>query len=309
MDVQSKKLFMKLLSKEIELKLSKKILFNEILANYSWFNLGGPSEVFFKPNSIEDLIFFLKETKPDRVNILGAGSNTLIRDGGVKGITIKLSPKFSYLNFISPSFIEAGASTLDKKIADFALEHSLSGLEFLSCIPGSIGGAIRMNSGCYGQDISKILHSINTIDLFGNEKIIQASDISFYYRGSSLDDNLIITSVKLQGQLGLKEEIEKKQKKLINQKKIAQPSQIKTCGSTFKNTKNKKAWELIKESNCQNLQVGDAKISEKHSNFFVNEGNASAKELESLINKVRETVYQKTQVKLELEIKIIGYNK
>ena len=300
---------MKLLSKEIELKLRKKISFNEILANYSWFNVGGASEVFFKSSSIEDVIFLLKETKPDRVNILGAGSNTLIRDGGVKGITIKLSPKFSYLNFISPSFIEAGASTLDKKVADFALEHSLSGLEFLSCIPGSIGGAIIMNSGCFDQDIAKILHSINTIDLFGNEKNILASDIKFYYRGSRMDDNLIITSVKLQGQLGLKEEIKKKQKKLINQKKIAQPSQIKTCGSTFKNTKNKKAWELIKESNCQNLQVGGAKISEKHSNFFVNEGNASAKELESLINKVREMVYQKTQVKLELEIKIIGYNK
>jgi len=163
---------MKLISKKAELNLGKKILLNEKLANYSWFNLGGPSEVFFKPDNIEDIIFFLKETKPEKINILGAGSNTLIRDGGVKGITIKLSSKFSHLKFVSPNIIEVGAATLDKKIANFALENSLTGLEFLSCIPGSIGGAIRMNSGCYGQDISKIFHSIIVIDIFGTEKDI-----------------------------------------------------------------------------------------------------------------------------------------
>ena len=297
---------MKLISKETKLKLGKKILLNEKLAYYSWFNLGGPSEVFFKPDSIEDVIFFIKENNPKKINILGAGSNTLIRDGGVKGLTIKLSSKFSYLNFISPNIIEAGAATLDKKIADFAIEHSLTGFEFLSCIPGSIGGAIRMNSGCYGDDVSKILHSIKVIDLLGNEKDILASDIKFFYRDSSLDNNLIITSVKLQGKPSLKKEIQIKQEALIKKKKNSQPSQIKTCGSTFKNTKNKKAWELIKESNCQNLRIGDAKISEKHCNFFVNDGKTTAKELEDLINKVKETVYQKTKIKLELEIKIIG---
>ena len=299
---------MRLISGEIESKFGKKILLNVKLANYSWFNLGGPSEVFFKPDSIKDIIFFLKEIKPGKINILGAGSNTLIRDGGIKGITIKLSSKFSYLDFTSPNIIEAGAATLDKKIADFALEHSLTGLEFLACIPGSIGGAIRMNSGCYGQDISQILHSINTIDMLGNEKNIPVSDIRFNYRDCSLDENLIITSVKLQARPSLKQDIKKKQQALIEQKKIAQPNQIKTCGSTFKNTKNKKAWELIKDSNCQDLYVGNAKISNKHCNFFVNNGKATAKELEDLINKVKETVYQKTNIKMELEIKIIGHN-
>jgi UDP-N-acetylmuramate dehydrogenase len=299
---------MKLISKEAEIKLGKKILLNEKLANYSWFNLGGPSEMLFKPESIEDIIFFLKETNPRKINILGAGSNTLIRDGGVKGITIKLSSKFSYLNFTSPNVIEAGAATLDKKIADFALEHSLTGLEFLSCIPGSIGGAIRMNSGCYGEDISKILQSINVVDIQGNKKNILASDIKFYYRDSSLESDLIITSVKLLGKPFSKEEIKKKQKVLIEKKKSDHPSRIKTCGSTFKNTKNKKAWQLIKESDCQNLKIGNAKISEKHCNFFVNEGEATAKELEDLINKVKETVHKKTKINLELEIKIIGHN-
>ena len=299
---------MKIISKDLELKFKKKIVFNEKLANYSWFNLGGPSEFFFKPDSIEDIIFFLKETKPEKINILGAGSNTLVRDGGVKGVTIKLSSKFAYLNFDSPNIIETGAATLDKNIANFALKHSLTGLEFLACIPGSIGGAIRMNSGCYGQDISQILHSIQVVDFFGNTKDIPASDINFYYRDISLDPNLIITKVKLQGKPFSKEKIEKKQIALIEQKKKAQPSHIKTCGSTFKNTKNKKAWELIKESNCQNFRIGNANISEKHCNFFVNNGKATAKELEDLIYKVKKTVYQKTKIKLELEIKIIGNN-
>ena len=299
---------MKLISKEVESKYGKKILFNVKLSNYSWFNLGGPSEVFFKPNNIEDIIFFCKTVKPKKITILGAGSNTLIRDGGIKGVTIKLSPQFSYLNLVSPNIIEVGAATLDKKIANFALENSLTGLEFLSCIPGSIGGAIRINSGCYGQDISQILHSIKVVDIFGINKNILASEIKFYYRDSDLDQNLIITSVKLQGKASVTEKILKKQQSLIEKKKSSQPSQIKTCGSTFKNPKEKKAWELIKESNCQNLQIGNAKISETHCNFFVNDGNATSKELEELINRVKETVYQKTKINLELEIKIIGNN-
>ena len=297
---------MKLISKEIESRYGKKILFNAKLANYSWFNLGGPAEVFFKPNNIEDIIFFFKTVKPKKITILGAGSNTLIRDGGIKGVTIKLSPHFSYLNLVSSNIIEVGAATLDKKIANFALENSLTGLEFLSCIPGSIGGAIRMNSGCYGQDMSQILHSIKVVDIFGINKEILASEIKFYYRDSDLDQNIIITSVKLQGKASVTEKILKKQQSLIEKKKNSQPNQIKTCGSTFKNPKDKKAWELIKESNCQNLQIGSAKISETHCNFFVNDGNASSKELEELINRVKETVYQKTKINLELEIKIIG---
>ena len=299
---------MKLISKEVESKYGKKILFNVKLSNYSWFNLGGPSEVFFKPNNIEDIIFFCKTVKPKKITILGAGSNTLIRDGGIKGVTIKLSPHFSYLNLVSSNIIEVGAATLDKKIANFALENSLTGLEFLSCIPGTIGGAIRMNSGCYGQDISQILHSIKVVDIFGINKEILASEIKLYYRDSDLDQNLIITSVKLQGKSSVTEKILKKQQSLIEKKKNSQPNQIKTCGSTFKNPKDKKAWELIKESNCQNLQIGSAKISKTHCNFFVNDGNATSKELEELINRVKETVYQKTKINLELEIKIIGNN-
>jgi len=306
MDVQLKKKFMIIIMKELKKKFGKQLLINEKLSNYSWFNLGGPADVFFKPNSIEDIIFFLAKLKPQKLTIIGAGSNTLIRDGGIKGITIKLSSAFSYMSRCSENIIEVGASTPDKKVADFATENSLSGLEFLACIPGSIGGAIRMNTGCYGHDISQILHSIRVIDMQGHKKEILAKDIKFSYRSTNLDENQIITSVKLIGKKSLRIEVEKKLRGMIERKKNSQPSQIRTCGSTFKNPKNKKAWILIKESNCENFKVGNATISEQHCNFFVNNGKATSKELEKLIKKVKLTVYQKTKIDLELEIKIIG---
>jgi len=294
--------------KQMKTKFGKRILINENLSNYSWFNLGGPAEIFFKPNSLEDIFFFIEKQKPKKFTILGAGSNTLIRDGGIRGITIKLGPAFSHIKLNQKNIIEVGAATSDKKIANFAMENSLTGLEFLACIPGSIGGAVRMNTGCYGNDISQILHSITTINTRGDIKEIATKDIKFSYRNTNLDENLLITSVKLKGNKLLKKKIIEKQRAMVERKKNSQPSQIKTCGSTFKNPKNKKAWKLIKESNCENFKVGNAKISDKHCNFFINNGKATSRELEELINKVKENVYQKTKINLELELKIIGQN-
>jgi len=300
---------MKINTEDLKSKFGKQILIDEKLSNYSWFNIGGPADIFFKPKNVEDIIFFLEKIKPQKITIIGAGSNTLIRDGGIKGITIKLSSAFSYVRLHSKNIIEVGAATPDKRAADFAMKNSLTGLEFLACIPGSIGGAVRMNTGCYGDDISKILHSIMAIDIRGKPKEILAKDIKFSYRGTNIEENLIITSVKLTGKYCMKKKIEDKQKTMVERKKNSQPSQIKTCGSTFKNPKNKKAWELIKESNCENFKVGSARISEKHCNFFVNNGNTTSKDLEKLINKVKHAVYKKTKINLKLEIKIIGYDK
>ena len=281
---------------------------NEILSKYSWFNLGGPSEIFFRPNSVAQLSSFLQEIKKtkNKTTIIGAGSNTLIRDSGVKGVTIKLGSKFSFLNLINNDTIHAGAATLDKKISNFAKDNSLSNFEFLSCIPGSLGGGIVMNSGCYENEISKILVSVEVIDENGKIFELEKDKINFFYRGCDLPDNFIILSAKLKGLKLDKLKIEKKQSEFLKKKKESQPSQIKTCGSTFKNTKNYKAWELIKKSNCEKMFVGEAKISQKHCNFFVNEGNAKATEIEQLINKTKEEVFKKTGIKLELEIKIIG---
>lgn len=283
---------------------------NVNLSNYSWFNLGGNAEYFYKPKDKNQLLEFLEDAKKKglKTTILGAGSNTLFRDNGVKGAVIKLGINFSYTKLINKDILDVGAATLDRKVANFAMDNNLSNLEFLSCIPGSIGGAIIMNSGCYENDISKVLSSVQVIDKNKLTEIeIKKADIKFLYRGTNLSKDLIIISAKLKGLIGEKNTIIKKQSELIERKKLSQPSQVKTCGSTFKNiSKNKKAWMLIKESGCDNLRVGDAMISQKHCNFFVNNGKAKSADIENLINKVKKKVFDKKKVKLELEIKIIG---
>jgi len=291
-------------------KFSNTLSKNINLSNYSWFNLGGNAELFFKPNNKNQLIEFLTEVKKNnlKTTILGAGSNTLFRDKGVKGAVIKLGSNFSYTKLINKDIIEVGAATLDRKVANFAKDNDLTNFEFLSCIPGSIGGAVVMNSGCYENEISKILLSIQVIDTRDcKEKEIKCDDIKFLYRGTNLPKELIIISAKLKGFIEKKEQIEKQQSIMIEKKKISQPNQIKTCGSTFKNiNKDKKAWMLIKEAGCENFKEGDAMISKKHCNFFVNNGKAKSSDIENLIKKVKEAVYAKTGVNLELEIKIIG---
>ena len=283
---------------------------NVNLSNYSWFNLGGDAEFFFKPSNKVELVEFLTEAKKNnlKITVLGAGSNTLIRDKGVKGAVIKLSSNFSYVKLIGKDILEVGAATLDRKVANFAKDNNVANFEFLSCIPGSIGGAIIMNSGCYENEVSKIIHSIKVIDKKDlSEREIKKEDINFLYRGTNLTEDLIIVSAKFKGLIGDKDKIEKRQFELIEKKKLSQPSQINTCGSTFKNVnKNKKAWMLIKEAGCENFEEGDAIISQKHCNFFVNKGKAKSADIEKLIKKVKKTVQKKTGVNLELEVKIIG---
>ena len=293
--------------KEIRSKISGKILFDENLSKYSWFNLGGPARVIFKPKNLNELSIFLKNIKGfSNIKVLGAGSNTLIRDGGFNGIIIKFEKSFSHISLFDKNIIIVGSSTLDKSLSNFALENSISGFEFLSCIPGTIGGGIRMNSGCYGEDISKILLSVQAMDLDGRIKVIYASDINFSYRSCNLDDNLIFISATLKGIKNNKEKIKKKMNSLIERKKKDQPSRIKTCGSTFKNPENNKAWKLIKDSGCAGMKFGDAHISEKHCNFFVNNGKAKSSDLENLIHQVKKEVFNKTGINLELELQIIG---
>lgn len=298
------------INRELIKKFNNSISINADLSNYSWFNLGGPAEYFFKPKNESQLIEFLKSNRANKLKltILGAGSNTLIRDKGVKGVVLKLSSGFSQIKLIEKDIIQAGAATLDRKVSNFAKDNNISNFEFLSCIPGSIGGAVIMNSGCYDNDISKILISIRAIDINQCiEREIKRDEIEFYYRGTNLSKDLIITSVKLKGKIKPKGMIEKIQNELIEKKKISQPSQIKTCGSTFKNLSNdKKAWKLIKDSGCEDLREGDAALSKKHCNFFVNNGKAKSTDIENLIKKVKKTVNEKTGVNLELEIKIIG---
>ena len=293
--------------KEIEKNFSGQILFDENLSKYSWFNLGGPAKVIFKPKNLNELSFFVKKISGlSKIKVLGAGSNTLVRDGGFDGIIIKLGKSFSHMSLFDKNTIIAGALTLDKNLSNFALENTLSGFEFLSCIPGTIGGGIRMNSGCYGEDLSKILVSVQVMDFNGQVRVIYSSDINFSYRTCDLDNNLIFISATFRGKIDSKNNIQKKINSLVQRKKKDQPYKIKTCGSTFKNPENSKAWQLIKDSGCSGMKVGDAHISEKHCNFFINNGHAKSSDLEELINKVKKTVRDKTGIDLELELHIIG---
>ena len=295
------------IKKEVKDKVSGQIIFDENLSKYSWFNLGGPAKVIYKPKNLFELSTFLKNIKEfDKIKVLGVGSNTLIRDGGFDGIIIKLGKSFSHLSLFDQNTLIAGASALDKNVSDFAMKNSLTGFEFLSCIPGTIGGGIRMYSGCYEEDISKILLSVHVIDLSGKMKVIYSQDIKFSYRSSDLENNLIFISATFKGKIENKSNIQKKINSLVERKKKDQPSKIKTCGSTFKNPLNNKAWKLIKDSGCAGLNIGDAYISKKHCNFFVNKGNAKSSDLENLIYKVKSEVLDKTGINLELEIQIIG---
>ena len=283
---------------------------NVNLSNYSWFNLGGNAKYFYKAKNKNQLKEFLLELskKNIKTTILGAGSNTLFRDNGFKGVVIKLGNNFSYTKIVEKNIIVVGAATPDRLVANYAKENGLGNLEFLSCIPGSVGGAVIMNSGCYENDISKVLVSIQAIDKKKLSEVeIKKEDIKFSYRGTNLSEDLIIISAKLKGSISKKKDIEKKQIDLIQKKKLSQPSQIKTCGSTFKNISNeKKAWMLIKQAGCENFKEGDAVISQKHCNFFVNNGSAQSSDIENLIKKVKKRVLEKTGINLELEIKIIG---
>jgi len=290
-------------------KISGKIFFDYNLKKTNWFNIGGKSKIFFKPEKLDELIEFLKIYK-NRAKIftIGSGSNILFNDETFEGVVIKLGKNFSKLSLLNETTIIAGSSATDKQVSEFARENKISGFEFLSCIPGSIGGGIRMNSGCFSQEIKDILISVQAINLLGQVISISKENIKFNYRECDLPKDLIFLSATFKGKAKKSEIIQEKIEELKKQKEIAQPTKIKTGGSTFKNPKNqtnKKVWELIKSSVHLGMEIGDAAISKKHCNFFVNKNNASCKDMKKLIHYVKDEVKKKTGIKIELEIILV----
>ena len=285
------------------------IKFEHSIKKKNWFNIGGDTKVFYKANSLKELALFLKKlNNKEKIFILGAGSNTLMTDNFFDGVVIKLSKNFNNISLLGEDILIAGSAVLDKSLSDFAMNNSLSGFEFLSCIPGTIGGGIRMNAGCFGAEFKDILVSIQAIDIVGNVKTIPAKDIKFEYRKNNLPDNLIFLSASFKGKKDDIPKISDQILKLKTEKEKNQPTKIKTSGSTFKNPisqTNKKVWELIKESVPLDKCFGDACISEKHCNFFVNKGEASFKDMTMLIDFVAKKVLEKTGISLEKEIKIL----
>ena len=295
--------------KELLKKFNSKILYNEDLKKKNWFNIGGKAKVFFKANELKDLVDFLKIIKnKEKISIIGAGSNILITDDVYDGVVIKLGKNFNRLSLLNEEIIISGTAVPDKKLADYAADNNLTGFEFLSCIPGTIGGAIKMNAGCFGREIKDILISIQAIDKTGNVLTIAAEKINFDYRNNNLPDNLIFLSASFKGKKKDSNKIREEMLQLKIRKDNNQPTKIKTSGSTFKNPikyTDKKVWELIKESVPLNTSFGDACISEKHSNFFVNKGNAKFTDMKKLIDFVAESVFKKTGISIEKEIKVI----
>ena len=285
------------------------IKFDYDLKKRTWFNIGGKTKIFYKAENLKDLINFLKKIDDkEKIFILGAGSNTLISDKLFDGVVIKLGKSFNNISLLGEDIIIAGSAVSDKTLSDFAINNSLSGFEFLSGIPGTVGGGIKMNAGCFGSEFKDILISIQAIDKKGNVITIPKKDINFEYRNNNLSNDLIFLSASFKGIKSNLNDIKNKTIRLRNEKERNQPTRIKTSGSTFKNPisqTNKKVWELIKQSVPLDKSFGDACISEKHCNFFVNKGNATFKDMNDLINFVTDNVYKKTGIKLEKEIKIL----
>ncbi len=290
-------------------QIKSKFFFNYDLKKLNWFNIGGKTKAYFKPDNLNDLIFFLKQFgKNERIFVLGAGSNILLTDKKFDGTVIKLGKNFSNISLIHNNIIVAGSAVSDKKLSDFAMENNIGGFEFLSCIPGTVGGGLKINSGCFGREFRDILVSVQVIDKKGTIQTIPSSKINFDYRYSPIDKDLIFLSASFKGEMKNKNEIEKIIKAFKNKKDLAQPTKIKTGGSTFKNPKNQtdlKVWQLIKKSVSLDKKFGDAKISNKHCNFFINSKNTKFDYMKKLINYVKNQVKIKTGIALETEIEII----
>ena len=287
--------------------------FNNLKLDYdlkkkNWFNIGGKTKIYYKADNLKELIKFLKKIDQEKIFVLGGGSNTLITDQKYNGVVIKLSNNFNNISLLSDDIIIAGSAVSDKLLSEFAKDNSLGGFEFLSCIPGTVGGGIKMNAGCFGREFKDILISIQAISKMGQVITIPAKDINFKYRDSSLPDNLIFLSASFKGKKKKSNLIDKEMTELKKKKEEAQPTRIKTSGSTFKNPLDqteKKVWQLIKDSVSLEKSFGDACISKKHCNFFVNKGDAKFDDMKKLIEFVSESVLKKTGVKLETEIKIL----
>ncbi len=300
---------MKIDVKDLFQEFSNNLKLDYDLKKKNWFNIGGKTKAFYKADNLKELIKFLKKIPSDeKIFVLGAGSNTLITDKKFDGVVIKLTNNFNNISLLNDEIIIAGSAVSDKLLSEFAMENSLGGFEFLSCIPGSVGGGIKMNAGCFNREFKDILISIQALNKSGQVITIPSKDINFKYRGSNLADDLIFLSASFKG-FKKKKDIIKNEIKLLKEKKEkAQPTKIKTSGSTFKNPieqSDKKVWQLIKDSVSLDKSFGDACISEKHCNFFVNKGNAKFEDMKKLIDFVSDSVFRKTGIKLETEIKIL----
>ncbi len=277
------------------------------LADLTWFRTGGPAEVLFTPADEDDLAAFLSALPADvEVNAVGVGSNLLVRDGGVRGVVIRLGRGFGQIDVKDSWRVACGAAVPDVKVARFALEHDISGLTFLRGIPGTIGGALRMNGGAYGGETKDVVVEVRAVDRKGNKVVLSNADMQFSYRHCGAPEGLVFTAALLRGEPGSAAEIARAMEEITSRREATQPVKSRTGGSTFKNPPHHKAWQLIDAAGLRGLRNGAARVSELHCNFLINDGGATSAEIEELGETVRRRVREATGVALEWEIKRIG---
>ena len=290
-----------------------KLIDNAPLADMTWLRVGGPAEILFLPADESDLANFLAETPQDiPVHILGAGSNTLVRDGGVPGIVVRLTAPFGKVEPVDGNRLRAGAAALDKKVASVAAKAGIAGLEFFTGVPGAIGGAIRMNAGCYGTETCDVLVEAAALDRMGRRRIVTPDELGYAYRHSEAPDDWIFTEAVFQGRADEPEAIASRMDEITARREQTQPIREKTSGSTFKNPDppgtpdQRKAWKLIDRAGWRGKKIGGARFSEQHANFLINDGTASAADLEAVGEGARADIRAATGIDLHWEVRRIG---
>ena len=287
--------------------LRGRLLANQSLAELTWFRVGGPAQVLFTPADENDLAYFLKQLAGDiPLYVVGVGSNLIVRDGGISGVVIRLSPRAFGETSVNGDIVTAGAAALDKRVAETAAAANLAGLEFYFGIPGTIGGALRMNAGANGAETKDVLLDATGIDRKGNVHTFTNADMKFVYRNCGIDPSVTFISARFKGTPAAPEAIRARMNEVQTHRETAQPIREKTGGSTFKNPPGNSAWKLIDAAGCRGLRLGGAQVSDMHCNFLINTGNASAHDIETLGETVRDRVKQSSGIELHWEIKRIG---
>ncbi|MCK1741766.1 UDP-N-acetylmuramate dehydrogenase [Bradyrhizobium sp. 139] len=287
--------------------LRGRLLANQSLAEFTWFRVGGPAQVLFTPADEDDLAYFLAHLAPDiPVYVVGVGSNLIVRDGGIAGVVIRLAPRAFGESSASGAVVTAGTAALDKRVAEVAASANIGGLEFYFGIPGTIGGALRMNAGANGGETKDVLIEARGVGRDGTKHVFSNADMKFVYRNSGVDPSIIFTSARFRGEISDTDMIRARMAEVQTHRETAQPIREKTGGSTFKNPPGHSAWKLVDAAGCRGLRVGGAQVSEMHCNFLINTGEATAHDIEMLGETVRERVKANSGIELHWEIKRIG---
>jgi UDP-N-acetylmuramate dehydrogenase len=280
---------------------------NAPLAPLVWFKSGGPADWLFEPKDLADLQAFLAELDPAApVMALGLGSNLIVRDGGWPGVVVRLGKAFAKVTTVDPVTLDCGGGASGILVSSTARDNGIAGLEFLRSIPGTVGGFVRMNGGAYGGEVKDILVDCDVVLRSGELRTLPVAELSYTYRHSELPEGAIVVAARFRGRSGKNEDIQAEMDRISASREASQPLRSKTGGSTFKNPPGQKAWQLVDAAGCRGLTIGGAQVSEKHTNFLINTGNATSAEIEGLGDEVRRRVKANSGVELEWEIQRVG---